>query len=111
MRKIFLVISAMVISTASLNAAAIKEPYKYTYATGRENVVEKGNTLTNIHIEALVNRVNTINEMDKSRLSAAERKELRNELRDIKKELKGNGVYLYLSATAILIIILLLILL
>jgi hypothetical protein len=49
--------------------------------------------------------------MDKSELSSVEKKELRKEVRTIKKELKATGNGVYLSIGAILIIILLLILL
>ncbi len=110
MKKLPLMIVAFLIGTASLNASPKKE-IKYEYAAGRENIIEKGNTLTNLQIELLVNRVNAISDADKSNLTSSDKKELRNELRDIKQQLKSNGVYLYLSATAILIIILLLILL
>lgn len=61
--------------------------------------------------EALLNRLEEIDAIDKSELSATEKKELRKEVRSIKKELReiGNGVYL--SVGAIIIIVLLLILL
>ena len=61
--------------------------------------------------EALLNRLEEIDAIDKSDLNATEKKALRKEVRSIKKELReiGNGVYL--SAGAIIIIVLLLILL
>ncbi len=61
--------------------------------------------------EALLNRLKEIDAIDKSELSATEKKELRKEVRSIKKELRkiGNGVYL--SVGAIIIIVLLVILL
>ncbi|MEQ8703813.1 MAG: hypothetical protein RIC19_07825 [Phaeodactylibacter sp.] len=61
--------------------------------------------------EALLNRLAEIDAIDKSELSPTEKKELRKEVRSIKKELReiGNGVYL--SVGAIIIIVLLLILL
>jgi len=61
------------------------------------------------HIEG---RVNEIYAMDMSKLSAEERKSLRDEVRGIKKESKwvqGGGIYI--SVGALLVIILLLILL
>ena len=60
---------------------------------------------------ALLKRLDEIKEMNKSSLSPAEKKELRNEVRETKKTLqkKHNGVYI--SVGAIIIIVLLLILL
>jgi hypothetical protein len=59
----------------------------------------------------LLARVNEIHAMDKSRLSASEKKQLRKEVRSTKKRLKEMGGGVYLSVGAIIIIILLLILL
>jgi hypothetical protein len=61
--------------------------------------------------EVLITRLNDIKEMDKSSLTRGEKKELRQETRAIKKNLKDIGQGVYLSAGAIIIIILLLILL
>lgn len=59
---------------------------------------------------ALLTRLHEINDMDKANLSATKKKELRQEVRAIKTELKAaNGVYL--SVGAIIIIVLLLVLL
>ena len=49
--------------------------------------------------------------MDKSNLNSSEKKELRKEVKAIKKTLKSTGNGVYLSIGAIIIIILLLILL
>jgi hypothetical protein len=56
-------------------------------------------------------RLNEINAMDKSKLSHADKKALRKEVRTIKSELASNNGGVYLSVGAIIIIILLLILL
>lgn len=61
-------------------------------------------------VETMMNRLNEIKDMDKSDLSASERKELRKEVRAIKDSVKSSGG-VYISVGAILIIILLLILL
>ncbi len=61
--------------------------------------------------EALNARLIEIKEMDKSNLSAAEKKELRQEVRAIKSELKDISGGVYLSIGAILVVVLLLILL
>ena len=61
--------------------------------------------------QAMLKRLHEIKDMDKSNLSRAEKKELRNEVKNIRKELKANSHGIYLSVGAIIIIILLLILL
>ena len=58
----------------------------------------------------LLNRLETINAMDKSGLTRAEKKEFRVEVRTIKKDIKASGG-VYVSVGALIIIILLLILL
>lgn len=63
------------------------------------------------HVQVMLDRLEEIKEMDKSNLSRAEKKELRKEVRTIKKELRSTGNGVYLSVGAIIIIILLLILL
>ena len=62
-------------------------------------------------VQNMLNRLNEIKEMDKSNLSSAEKKELRTEVKTIKKNLKKSGQGVYLSVGAIIIIVLLLILL
>ncbi len=62
-------------------------------------------------VEQLDARILEIKAMDFKSMDKAERKEIRNELRDINKEAKDLGGGFYLSAGAIIIILLLLILL
>jgi len=62
-------------------------------------------------VKVLLNRLEEIKKMDKSNLNSSEKKELRKEVRTIKKTLKSTGNGVYLSIGAIIIIILLLILL
>ncbi len=68
-------------------------------------------TAEQARVEALISRLNDIKELDKSDLTRVEKKELRQETRAIKKNLREIGQGVYLSAGAIIIIILLLILL
>jgi uncharacterized membrane protein len=58
----------------------------------------------------ITRRVEEIKNMDKSELSRQDRKDLRNELQEMKKEAKAMNGGIYLSVGAIIIIILLLIL-
>lgn len=59
----------------------------------------------------LINRLNEIKAMDMSGLKAAEKKQLRKEVKSIKSELKTLSGGVYLSVGAIIIILLVLILL
>jgi len=58
----------------------------------------------------LVERLEEIKSMDRTTMSKSERKNLRKEVKSIKKEMKVLGKGVYLSVGAIIIIILLLIL-
>jgi hypothetical protein len=69
-------------------------------------------TTNEAHSQQIMNRLIEIRDMDKSNLTSSEKKALRKEVKEIKKEAradKGHGVYL--SVGAIIIIVLLLILL
>lgn len=61
--------------------------------------------------KVLTDRLEEINTMDKSTLKPAEKRELRREVRTIKKELKASSGGVYLSVGALLLIIILLIVL
>jgi len=61
--------------------------------------------------QALISRLDEINAMDKAPLTKTEKRELRKEVRTIKKELTESSGGIYLSVGAVIIIILLLILL
>jgi hypothetical protein len=61
--------------------------------------------------EEILLRLDEINEMDKSNLNFGEKKDLRKEVRSIKKELKERQGGIYLSVGAAIIIIILLIIL
>jgi hypothetical protein len=58
----------------------------------------------------LLNRLEEIKAMNISGMTRMEKKDLRKEVREIKKEVKNNGRGIYLSIGAVIIIILLLIL-
>jgi Mor family transcriptional regulator len=65
---------------------------------------------TSAELDSMMNRLEEIKEIDKSSLSSSEKKELRKEVRDIKRKTVGNGIYLSTGA-AIIIVLLLIILL
>jgi hypothetical protein len=63
-------------------------------------------------VQALMDLVNEINAMDRSTMTRAERKEIRKELRSIKKEVHrrhGGGGTLYISGGFLVLIIVLII--
>jgi len=64
-----------------------------------------------VRFTEITKRVEEIKTMDKSDLNRSERKALRNELQEMKKEAKAMNGGVYLSVGAIIIVILLLILL
>ncbi|HEY5405972.1 MAG TPA: hypothetical protein VIJ92_02755 [Ginsengibacter sp.] len=83
--------------------AGIENPLSLTEQAGNAN-----------HDQQLMNRLQEIKNMDKSSLTSSEKKALRKELKEMKREARAdrngnNGIYL--SVGAIIIIILLLILL
>jgi Skp family chaperone for outer membrane proteins len=57
-----------------------------------------------------ITRLNEIKDMDKSNLSNSEKRELRKEVKSLKKEIRSNSRGIYLSVGAVIIIVLLLIL-
>lgn len=65
----------------------------------------------NPQAQALLSRLEQIKAVDKTQLTSPEKKDLRKEVRSIKKELKTMDQGVYLSVGAIIIIVLLLILL
>jgi hypothetical protein len=102
------IILAFLLTTAATNTyAAISDnnkiPVKERIAT-----MTKGEKMA--RLGEIKNRVNEIKEMDKSGLTKPERKDLKKELRDMRREARVISGGVYLSAGAIIIIILLLIL-
>lgn len=71
---------------------------------------KKGPSAIPVEIQVLMNRLEEIRELDKSKLNSTEKKELRMEVKSIKEEIKASGG-LYLSLGALLLVIVLLILL
>ncbi|MEP6617557.1 MAG: hypothetical protein ABJA57_13295 [Ginsengibacter sp.] len=95
-------LAAMITIAAPAIATPLDAATGITNGPGKEGAAAAQSLLTRLH---------EIKDMDKSTLSTTEKKELRNEVKSIKKELKKNSKGIYLSVGAIIIIILLLILL
>jgi hypothetical protein len=83
---------------------------------GSVSVMAKGDKAVSLtekqqmRLTEITNRVEEIKEMDKSALSRTEKKELKSELTEMKKEAKALSGGVYLSVTAIIIVLLVLIL-
>jgi hypothetical protein len=73
--------------------------------------VKTENKLTAEELNRLTRRVEEIRDIDKSELTAKEKKELKKELKAIKANVKADGGYVYIGAGTLLVIILLVILL
>ncbi|MEO8108654.1 MAG: hypothetical protein ABI594_01410 [Ginsengibacter sp.] len=69
------------------------------------------NANLDVRAQQVANRLIEIRNMDKSNLTSSEKKALRKEVKEIKKEVRANSNGIYLSVGAIIIIILLLLLL
>ncbi len=93
--------SAMVAILVSITVPAISDPVTTTTGPVKE---------ANAPSQPMLQRLQEIKNMDKSNLTKTERKDLRSELKTMRKQARGsNGIYL--SVGAIIIAILLLILL
>ena len=68
------------------------------------------NKLSEREMARLAKRVEEIRSMDKSILTATEKRELRKELKGIKEKVKRDGGYIYIGAGTLLLIILILLL-
>lgn len=102
MKKLSLYLMIMLLSLSG---------FANTPATVEKNATpETTKTEMPAEVKTMLNRLEEIKAMDKSTLTSSDKKELRKEVRTIKKNLKATGNGVYLSVGAIIIIILLLIL-
>ena len=79
-------------------------------AKSTETTTETKSKLSEEEISSYRARVEEIRDMDKSEMTSSEKKELKNELKDIKATMHKDGVYFYVGGSTLLIIILILIL-
>lgn len=102
MKKIVLNVTlvAFLVLSSSVVSASEKKPITVANTPTSEVPAE---------VRSLMNRLEEIKDMDKTNLESSEKKELRREVREIKRELRGKGIYL--STGAIIIIVLLILLL
>jgi hypothetical protein len=108
MKKLTLCIMTALLLLAFVPMQLNAEPETYTSpkATTETEVVMSDKAV------ALMDRLEEIEAMDKSDLTSAEKRELRKEVRDIKKEVKelGGGVYISVGAAILIVLLLILIL-
>lgn len=102
--KILKTVLLVILMTVSLTANSS------TVTSGPEPRMGNDPKIEDARAQNLINRLEEIKAMTKSDLTRAEKKELRKEVKSIKKELKATGNGVYLSVGAIIIVILLLIL-
>jgi hypothetical protein len=93
--------------TCLLLLAAVVMPIQAETANNRPVMTHSDSLRSN----AIAERLIEIKALDKSNLKASERKALRKEVREMKKEDRANGGGIYLSVGSIIIILLLLIIL
>ncbi len=93
--------------------AALLSVFPCTVLASEKNPapLDKSATEIPIEVKTLLNRINEVKTMDKSDLKSSERKELRKEVREIKKTLRSSGRGIYISTGAIIIILLLVLIL
>lgn len=100
-----LLMLTMFISLSTASASELKKSEKNTVTASTEN------TLSAEDIKILNLRVEEIRDMDKSDLTMLEKRELRNELKTIKKDLRNSNGAIYIGTGTLLLIIILIILL
>lgn len=109
MKKSIILIYLMILSLGVSSAIAAESDKKASDNPAIPGKTE--NKLTDEEVSRLTRRVEEIRDMDKSELTAKEKKELRKELKEAKESVKRAGGYIYIGAGTLLVIILLVILL
>lgn len=94
----------------ALSASPVFAAKSGNTANTSATTTETETRLTNEEVNALTSRVYEIRDMDKSDLSAAEKSELKSELKEINATIKSDP-YIYIGGSTLIIIIVLLILL
>lgn len=106
MKKTIFFALLAIFSLSAVPSFAAKSP-----AIATETTTATRSKLSEEEISNYRARVEEIRDMDKSEMTVSEKKELKNELKDIKATMHKDGTYFYIGGSTLLIIILLLILL
>jgi len=109
MKKKFYLLATMLLCFVAFNSNAATVTDNNN-ATSKEAAANMTPQQKEVRLEEINARVQEIKAMDKSQLTKEDRRELRDELKSMKKESRAMGGGIYLSVGAIIIIILVLIL-
>ncbi len=101
-KAIFII--AIILSNFSINNLNAKSHNETAPLTQTEISAKQNSSI-------LINRINEINAMDKSKLSKKEKTQLKSELKRMKAQVHGSRSGIYISTGAVLLIILIIILL
>ncbi len=104
-------ISKIIRTTSLFVLMAISLPATATTIVPETATLKDPVKTENVRVQQLTQRLEEIRSMDKSGLTRMEKKNMRKEVREMKKEMKALSGGIYLSVGAIIIVILLLILL
>jgi hypothetical protein len=105
MKKIaFYIMTAIMLLSITATPASASHEMNRVALTGNEKI-------ESAEAQAMLSRLEEIKAMDKSNMTSKEKRELRKEVRSIKKSMAELNGGIYLSVGAIIIIVLLLILL
>jgi hypothetical protein len=109
MKKTLLFGILMIFMMSASTAFASKTEVKS--ASKNSTVVITDNKLSAAEITVLTARVEEIRTMDKSNMTVAEKRELRNELKGIKENVRKDGGVIYIGGGTLLLIIILILIL
>ena len=109
MKKTLLIVLVMILSMGASTSWAMKSDSKLK-SDKPAVTVTNDNKLTVEQKSILTKRVQEIRQMDKSKMTITEKRELKNELKAIKETVKKDGGYIYIGGGTLLLIIILLIL-
>jgi peptidoglycan hydrolase CwlO-like protein len=109
MKKMTMMAYLMILSLGFSTAFALETDKKTK--TDETTPAKTENKMSEEELTRLTKRVEEIRDMDKSDMTAKEKKELRKEVKGIKENVKRDGGYIYIGAGTLLVVILLVILL
>jgi len=104
-KHFFVLLMALMMSAPIAFSANAKAETENATATKVEN------KLTAEELSSMNKRVEEIRDMDKSEMSSMEKKALKKELKETKKNISRDGGYIYIGTGTIILILLLIILL
>jgi hypothetical protein len=104
MKKTLFIAIMMIFTMSATTTFARNNDLKSNESAATEN------KLSTEEVNRLNNRVEEIRHMDKSEMTVSEKKELKEESKSIKKNVRKNGEVIYIGGTTLLIIILIIIL-